>query len=198
MRCWRRQVCKSLLKYLRDTHGDHWRAEPGAALDMELGCDCLRRAGDADWWEWRGGSTLFYWRWPPYLKSLVTEGHPSWLLGELPRYIQPQHCEQDKNTCTKVKTKLENILSKGYIARGTVTSLTSYFAIPKGNNDIYLVYNASRSGLNKVLWAPSFPLPSVDTHTDMVEPSSWMAELDIGEQFLEFPLGCQASCLMRY
>jgi len=44
------------------------------------------------------------------------------------------------------------------------------------------------SRLNKVLWAPSFPLPSVDTLTDMVEPSSWMADLDMGEQFLNFPL----------
>ncbi len=74
------------------------------------------------------------------------------------------------------------------MSRGMVTSLTSFFAVPKGMEDIRLVYDASRSGLNKALWAPSFPLPSVDTLTDMLEPSSWMADLDMGEQFLNFPL----------
>jgi len=53
---------------------------------------------------------------------------------------------------------------------------------------VRLVYDASKSGLNIVLWAPSFPLPSVDSLTDMVEPSSCMADLDMGEQFLNFPL----------
>lgn len=134
---------------------------------------------------------MFFWRWPPYLKSFVTEGHPSWLLGDLPTYVRPQRADRDKSTHSKIKAKLENVLAKGYISQGTVISLTSYFAVPKGNEDVWLVYDASRSGLNKVLWAPSFPLPTVDTLTDMVEPTSWMADLDMGEQFLNFPLDVQ-------
>lgn len=38
---------------------------------MELGRDiaiirgALDQAQLSDWWEWRGGSTLFFWRWSP-------------------------------------------------------------------------------------------------------------------------------------
>jgi hypothetical protein len=94
----------------------------------------------------------------------VTKGHPSWLLGPLPTYLRPQRADKDQGTHAKVKTKLENVLEKRYIAPGSVTSLPSFFAVPKGNDDVRLVYDASRSGLNKVLWAPSFPLPSCE-HT---------------------------------
>jgi hypothetical protein len=157
---WRGRVRRSLLKYLKETYGPKWWEHPGSKQDAEIGRDCLTRTSAADWWEWGGGgSTLFFWRWPPYLKSLVTEGHPSWLLSDLPTYRRPQRYEPDGDTHAKVKSKLENVLSKRYIAHGTVTSLTSYFAIPKGMDDIRLVYDASRSGLNKVLWVPSFPLP---------------------------------------
>jgi hypothetical protein len=196
LRVWRSRVRKSLLAYLVKTYGEEWYKAPTAIHDREVGRECITRTGAADWWEWRGGSTLFFWRWPPYLKSLVTEGHPSWLKGELPKFLQPQRGERDKDVGSKVKQKLDNILAKGYISKGTVTSLTSYFAVPKGSDDIRIVYDATRSGLNKVLWAPSFPLPSVDTLTDMVEPTSWMADLDMGEQFLNFPLDVQlrASC----
>jgi hypothetical protein len=176
------------MRYLLSTCGQHWKDDPRAELEIEIGRDCIIKVGDADWWEWRGGSTLFYWRWPPYLKSLVTQGHPSWWLGDLPRFLRPQRIEKDQIINSKVKSKLENVLGKGYISKGPVTSLTLYFAAPKGKDDIRLVYDASHSGLNKVLWAPSFPLPLVDTLTDMVEPSSWMADLDMGEQFLNFPL----------
>jgi len=102
--------------------------------------------------------------------------------------LQPQRNEQDIEVRAKIKQKLENVMAKGYITQGSVSSLTSFFTVPKVKEDIRLVYDASRSGLNKVLWAPSFPLPSVDTLTDMVEPTTWMADLDMGEQFLNFPL----------
>jgi hypothetical protein len=51
-----------------------------------------------------------------------------------------------------------------------------------------MVYVSTRSGLNSVIWVPSFSLPTIDTLTDMLEPSSWMSDLDMGEQFSNFPL----------
>jgi hypothetical protein len=146
LRCWRRRVHRSLMQYLVTSYGIRWKDDPSAELDIELGRDCIRKAGDADWWEWRGGSTLFYWSWPPYLKTLVTQGHHSWLLGELPRFLRPQHTEKDQAICSKVRSKLENVLRKGCISKGPMTSLTSYFAVPKGTDDIWLVYDASPSG----------------------------------------------------
>ncbi len=64
-------------------------------------------------------------------------------------------------------------------------SLTGIFAVPKGPTDVQLVYDASASGLNGVLWAPTFALPGAHALLDIVTPSSWMGDLDMGDPPLQ-------------
>ena len=45
-----------------------------------------------------------------------------------------------------------------------------------------------KSGLNDILWAPWFPLPTVESLLRNVEPGTWMADNDVGEMFLNFIL----------
>jgi hypothetical protein len=56
--------------------------------------------------------------------------------------------------------QLDKVLEQGYISSGWVASLTSYFAVPKGEDDIWVVYNSTGLGLNELLWSPSFWLPN--------------------------------------
>ena len=51
-----------------------------------------------------------------------------------------------------------------------------------------MVYNATASGLNNVVWSPWFALPTVETHLRAVEAGTHMAGNDIGEMFLNFKL----------
>jgi len=51
-----------------------------------------------------------------------------------------------------------------------------------------MAYDASRSGLNASLWAPNFPLPTVENHVRGVMEHSWMGDSDIAEMFLNFCL----------
>jgi hypothetical protein len=51
-----------------------------------------------------------------------------------------------------------------------------------------MVYKGTSSGLNDVLWVPSFPLPTVDSLLRAVHPNTWMADTDLGEMFLNFVL----------
>jgi hypothetical protein len=69
-----------------------------------------------------------------------------------------------------------------------VWSLMDFFCVPKGNDDIQIVYNGTSSGLNDVLWVPSFPLPTVNTLLRSVHPGTWMADTDLGKMFLNFVL----------
>jgi len=62
-----------------------------------------------------------------------------------------------------VKAKVLKVCAKGYISDGQVNSPTGYFRVPKGLDDIRMVYDGMRSGLNTALWAPNFGLPTVDT-----------------------------------
>lgn len=51
-----------------------------------------------------------------------------------------------------------------------------------------MVYDASASGLNACLWVPTFALPSAESLMECMVSTSWMGDLDMGEQFLNFPL----------
>jgi hypothetical protein len=148
----------------------------------------MLRAMRADWWEWRDGSSLFFWRWPPYARDLALNGHPPWFLADPPHYKVPQRPEPDSSLRERICKKLDVPLSRRYIAPGKVLSLTSFFSVPKGESDLRMVYDASRSGLNATLWAPNFQLPMSETLTDLLDSSSWMRDLDLGEHFHNFPL----------
>jgi hypothetical protein len=108
----------------------------------QVGRECLTKAAGADWWEWRRGSTPFFWRWPKEAQDQVLIRHPPWFIKSPPRYLKPQRAVQDPDM---------SILEKDYIAKGTVHSLTSFFSVPKGDSDIRMVYDATASGLNDCL-----------------------------------------------
>lgn len=85
--------------------------------------------------------------------------------------------------------KLKKVVDRRYVSlQGGLSLFTSFFSVPKGDNDIRMVYDASKSGLNEVIWVPRFPLPTINTHLRAVEPGTWMGDLDIGDMFLNFPL----------
>ena len=51
-----------------------------------------------------------------------------------------------------------------------------------------MVYDGTKSGLNDVLYAPWFALPTVDTMTRWVIAGTWLADNDYGDCFLNYPL----------
>ena len=51
-----------------------------------------------------------------------------------------------------------------------------------------MVYNASKSGLNDVVWVPSFGLPTVDSTLRGIDSATSLGDLDLGEMFLNFPV----------
>jgi len=185
---WRRRTSTEFTVYMRQRYGRGWATDPSAKRDREVGRSCLKCIAGADWWEWRLGSTLLFWRWPTNLIPIVRDGHPIWVKQPLPCYIRPQPGERDQGVRAKVASKLQNVVDKGYIANGQVESLTGYFSVPKGTSDIRIVYDATKSGLNAAIWVPSFALPSAESFTNLLEPGTWMMDLDLGEMFLNFPL----------
>ena len=91
-------------------------------------------------------------------------------------------------TRQRVIKKLGKVRKRRYISPGTVQSLMDFFSVPKGADDIRLVYNGSSSSLNGVLWVPSFPMATGDTLLRAVFPHTWMDDTDLGEFFLNFVL----------
>ena len=60
-----------------------------------------------------------------------------------------------------MRRKILEVRKRDYIRPGQVTGGTHYFCVPKGPEDIRMVYNGTSCGLNDVLFAPRFGLPTV-------------------------------------
>jgi hypothetical protein len=84
--------------------------------------------------------------------------------------------------------KLMKVFARRYFIYGMILSLTSFFAVPKGDMDIRLVYNGTSLGLNAHLWAPWFAIPTMCALLRALELDTFMVDSDIGEMFLNFTL----------
>jgi hypothetical protein len=115
------------------------------------------------WWEWDKGLAPFYWRWTAKYRETRGDGLEIWVSGAKPKWRRPQWVEKDQKTLGKIIKKISKVRKRKYILVGHVWLLTDFFCMPKGNDDIWMVYNGTSSGLNDVLWVLSFPLPTVDT-----------------------------------
>ena len=160
----------------------------GDPLELEAGSDAVCRALLSSWWEWEDGSRPFHWRWPAWYRRSIRDGLEVFLDGDPPVYTKAQRKEKDPKIRDEMIKKLAKVRARRYIAKGTVVSLTSYFAVPKGESDIRMVYDGTKSGLNDAMWVPRFGLPTIDTHLRSIEEGTFLADVDVGECFLNFPL----------
>jgi hypothetical protein len=78
------------------------------------------------------------------------------------------------------------MIDRSYLEPGIVSSFLNYFAVPKGDSDIRVVYDGTLSGLNGSLWCPNFFLPSARHAGELLNYSTWMADMDFGEFFHNF------------
>jgi hypothetical protein len=85
---WRVAVRKSLQRHLSSLPMEDRKA------DVKEGVDCLRRVGDASFWDWSAGSRLFFWRWPAPLREWARDGLPVYTLCSSTRRTQ-RYATQD-------------------------------------------------------------------------------------------------------
>jgi hypothetical protein len=71
---------------------------------------------------------------------------------------------------------------------GRIEELHAFFSVLKGDSDIRMVYNGTKSGLNLVTWIPGFAIPSSATLERLVIPGSVQADNDYEDMFLNFIL----------
>ena len=157
--------------------------------DLIGGLDCLDYASRCTWWEWRGGSRLFFWRWPIEFKRLARDGIPiMWSNQGKPTQKKAQPDIPDPVIKERMREKVGKVRKRRYVGAGLVRSLIYFFAVPKGIQDIRMVYDGTSSGFNERIWVPNFGLPTCDTLLRGTEPGTWMVDLDVADMFLNFML----------
>jgi hypothetical protein len=160
-----------------------------AGKDLHPAGDAIGRAARSSWWGWDDGSRPFHWRWPKWYARVIRDGLPVHFRGQKPTYRKPQRDAKDGVTRDRMKRKLSAVRERRYICPGFVRSLTSYFSVLKGEEDIHMVYaDGTVSGLNDSIWVPLFILPTINTHLRGVDEGTEMADVDVGECFLNFIL----------
>ena len=176
---WKRNIVQSYVKWVKDTGDNRFHAEAW---------DCISRAFRATWWAWNDGSRPAFWRWPSDYMDQVRDGSPVRFQGPVIPWTLRQRLVPDADRVNMIRGKLKTIQDKRYVEEGPIHSLMSYFDVPKGADDIRMVYDGSASGLNENLWAPWFSLPTIDNLVRALEPGYSMADNDVGEMFHNFVL----------
>ena len=166
---------------------------------LKTGLVAVSKAVGSSFWEWKLGSSLFFWRFPEYYQEIARIGNPPMFISKPLQnsYKQPK---TDSEAKAKVKEKIQTALSKGYLSWAShhrIKCIMHFFHVPKGLEDIWMVYNGTKSGLNDALFAPWFALPTADSMAQWVLPGCWLADNDLGDCFLNFPLHPDLQKILR-
>ena len=133
---------------------------------------------------------LFFWRWPEYYQDIARKGIAPMFDSDPPCSKDKQPEYRDEAIREKVQEKLDKVVKKRYIELidiKFVESIMYMFHVAKGDN-IRMVYDRSKSGLNAAIYTPWFALPIAKSMTRWVTAGSWLADNNHGECFLNFPL----------
>jgi len=156
--------------------------------DLHSGLDGIKHYLDSSWWKWDRGSSLLHWRWGTSASCKASrDGWKLYCFGNLPNNMRkPKGVSKDQ--ASKIAEKIGDIRRKEYVIPvPKINNYIDYFAVPK-DDDVRIVYDATKCLLNDVFWAPSFWLPTPSTVLRQLSFSYWSADIDLGEMFLNFPL----------
>jgi hypothetical protein len=87
-----------------------------------------------------------------------------------------------------MRAKVVKVRKLDYIRTGGVVSGTHFFSVEKGTTDIRMVYNGTSYGLNDILYALHFSLPTVRENLWAILPDFFQCNLNVQDQFLNFKL----------
>ena len=115
-------------------------------LDRGAITDAIRQTNAATWWEWENGSRPFYWNWNDDKQIPMQDGIELWIREKMiPSWVKAQEALKDSETLLKVIDKLMIAWDKGYISMGIFKSLIFFFDVPKGLDDIRMLYDRPRA-----------------------------------------------------
>jgi hypothetical protein len=118
-----------------------------AKQDIATARDAIWRCVNSTWWDWTSGSRPLFWRWDPLYRAAIRGGIQLWLKGPVTHWRVPQRLVKDPALADAMRKKIQPIREKGYTTKGAVEPLTSFFAVPKVDINVRMVYNGTKSGL---------------------------------------------------
>ncbi len=174
------------LTYLRTAHGAAWvkaRHTKNGHL-TEFGWDhkaiaaILWHSVHTSWFEFNAGSRLIFFCFPKQYQKMARDGVRVFFEHPGPTMWEAQPDISNPKLQEMAKEKILKVVKHWYLrmAGTQVKSYIKYFTVPKGEDDIRLVYDAMANRLNKCVWVPTFWLPTIDSLVRGVDKDSWMTD----------------------
>eukprot|EP00956_Cyclotella_meneghiniana_P000084 scaffold152_cov52-Cyclotella_meneghiniana.AAC.4 len=188
LQLFRRALYLDCMEYIEAEYGSGWREalalghlyerHPNGKLtqlgkELEAVRNILWHANETNWFEYLSGSRLHHFRFPIRYRNEARDGTRIYFEKAGPTTKQNQPAVPPE-ILDQVTSKIKKVIKRRYMTRG--------------ERDIRMVYDATASGLNGAVWAPSFWLPTVNSLVRSLDSNSWMTDRDIGDMFLNFPL----------
>ena len=134
-------------------------------LDFTKGLRVLGQVTMSTWWEWTYGSAPLFWRWNvPEQIEAARDGMRIFVPSTLPRSHQgvkpPRFASETRKLAA---SKIDAMVGKSYLEEGLVRTSLHYFAVPKGESDIRVVFDGTSCGFSfslRLETPPSFCLSS--------------------------------------
>jgi len=119
---------------------------------------------------------------------MARDGVPVFFETEGPSTKESQPTISDPDWRSKVRTKIEKVIRQRYMLTTglVIQSLIKFYDIPKGEDDIRMVYDGTANLLNSCVWIPTFWLATVDSLLRALDKESWMTDRGIADMFLNF------------
>jgi hypothetical protein len=189
---WKRIVARNFQKWIvKMDKIDWWLDSTDRTSSLSAGAKALSYAVGASWWEWDQGSFPFFWRWPTEFVREIRDGMPPRFLHDPPACMDRQGPNANPLFAEKERNKVFKVIKRGYlrpVQRRDLQSLMHYFSVPKGENDIRMVYDGSKCLLYAATFAPWFAVPTSSTLERTVLPHTIQGDNDFGDMFLNFQL----------
>ena len=165
-----------------------WSAE--FLRDLRIGSEAVTKILNSTFWEWNQGSSLLFWRWPLEFRRAARDGFPPYFLYE-PPHNKSRQGKIKNDEVDVIWSKMKKFLERNYITivkPSFVKNLTHFFIVPKGDQDVRMVFNGTKSGLTDALWAPSFWLPNAVSMLRSLSFGHKSVDIDLGKHFLNHPI----------
>ena len=189
---WKRKVARDFWNWVQARDEKKWwRDDSERRRSVTSGKKAIHYADQASWWEWDGGSYPFFWRWDLEFVREIRDGLAPRFAHNPPACMDRQRPNANPEFATRERSKLFKVLKKGYLRPVTLDetrSLMHYFSVPKGDNDIRMVYDGSKCGLNAATFAPWFAVPTSNSLERTVMVHTVQGDNDYGDMFLNFQL----------
>ncbi len=167
---------------------DLMQSHPDGLGMLGAGHDAVWRSAQASWFEWLKGSAPFLKTWSEAYQRDVRNRQQHFLTGPLSVFMKPKKRHREAASYKLMRKMVVQVRKRGYVIPEPVVSGTHYFSLPKGLENIRMVYNGSSCGLNDVLWAPRFGLLMVKQTQRALLPGYIQCDLDGGGQFPNYYL----------